>query len=244
MIYAFGPVSGGNFNPCVSVALGLNGKIPWPTVGGYVAVQILAGLTAGCTYGSIFQQSVAVSPNLEYPLACTAFVEILYTFMLCFVVNNCAASKRNNPSNDQNQFFALAIGFVIIAGGYAGGSISGGCFNPAVAIGLDVTSSPASSSWAGWGFAYTGFELIGAGLASLLFYICRPEDYLPEGTSLEEYTPSLAVKCTSEFLGTFMLVITVALNLATASPATAWSAAAALMCMIYSLGNVSGGHFN
>merc|ERR1719181_1201821 len=175
MIYAFGPVSGGNFNPCVSVALGLNGKIPWPTVGGYVAVQILAGLTAGCTYGSIFQQSVAVSPNLEYPLACTAFVEILYTFMLCFVVNNCAASKRNNPSGDQNQFFALAIGFVIIAGGYASGGISGGCFNPAVAIGLDVTSSAVTAHWVGWGFVYTVFEFIGAAAAALLFYFVRWE---------------------------------------------------------------------
>merc|ERR1719333_1367196 len=51
-------------------------------------------------------------------------------------------------------------------------------------------------------------------------------------------------KCVAEFMGTFFLVLTVGLNALGASPATPWSAAAALMCMIFALGDVSGAHFN
>ncbi|CAE7196151.1 nucI [Symbiodinium sp. CCMP2592] len=70
-------------------------------------------------------------------------------------------------------------------------------------------------------------------------------DYLDlDAAALESYQPSLSAKLLSEFLGVFMLVLTVGLNLVNGSPATAWSAAAALMCMIYCLGNISGAHLN
>merc|ERR1719158_457258 len=101
-------------------------------------------------------------------------VEALYTCMLCFVVLNCAASKKNNPPDNGNQFYGLAIGFVIVAGGYAGGPISGGAFNPAVAFGIDVSSAGLGF---GWCFAYLGYEMIGAGLAAILFRFIRPEEF-------------------------------------------------------------------
>merc|ERR1719231_2054542 len=94
--------------------------------------------------------------------------EFLYTFMLCFVVLNCAASKKNNPPDDGNQFYGLAIGFVIIAGAYGAGAISGGAFNPAVALGLDVSSAGVGF---GWGFAYTAYEVVGAVMACGLFRV-------------------------------------------------------------------------
>ena len=56
--------------------------------------------------------------------------------MLCFVVLNTAACK----ANEKNQYFGLAIGFVIVAGAYSAGGISMGCFNPAVAFGLGLIS--------------------------------------------------------------------------------------------------------
>ena len=49
-------------------------------------------------------------------------MELLYTFMLCFVVPNVAASKKHAG---KYQFYGLAIGFVIVAGGYGAGHISG-----------------------------------------------------------------------------------------------------------------------
>ena len=58
-------------------------------------------------------------------------VEIIFTFALVSVVLNVAASKASAG----NSYFGLAIGVTVMAGALAGGSISGGAFNPAVGIG-------------------------------------------------------------------------------------------------------------
>jgi aquaporin Z len=151
--------------------------------------------------------------------------------MLCFVVLNVAVAKKTTP----NDYFGLAIGFVIVAGAYGAGAVSGGCFNPAVAIGIDVSSAHLGI---GWCLAYTVFELIGAALAAGLFKVVRPAEF-EEGAET-----STASKLTSEFLGTYILVLTVGLNVLGKSPAGAFSIAASLMCMIFALGDVSGAHFN
>lgn len=231
MIYALGPISGGNFNPAVSLALGLLKELDWATVQLYWVAQIMGGFCAGIWYSALLDQALPLQPAFPTIFACIA--EVIYTFMLCFVVLSCAASKKNNPRDDVNQFFGLAIGFVIVAGGYAAEGISGACFNPAVAIGI------ASFNGASWGIAalYTLCELFAAALAFGTFRLVH-------GASEEGWEPSLASKCVSEWLGTFLLVLTVGLNLCTSSVATAWCAAAALMCMIYSLRHISGANFN
>src|SRR4029077_20761524 len=58
-------------------------------------------------------------------------VDVLITLALCSVVLNVATSKAQ-PGNG---FFGLAIGFTVVAGAFAVGGISGGVFNPAVALG-------------------------------------------------------------------------------------------------------------
>merc|ERR1719473_532344 len=91
----------------------------------------------------------------------------------------------------------------------------------------------------GWCLAYTAFELVGAALAAGLYRVCRPDDY---DDSIIDY-PTSAKLC-SEFLGTYMLVLTVGLNVLSGSPAAVFSIAASLMCMIFALGSCSGAHFN
>merc|ERR1719149_266750 len=49
-----GGVSGANFNPAVSVALGLSNKLEWREVGIYCGVQLVAGVFAGLSYGALF----------------------------------------------------------------------------------------------------------------------------------------------------------------------------------------------
>lgn len=153
---------------------------------------------------------------------------MLYTFMLCFVVLNVACTPKDQP----NQYYALAIGFVIVAGASGAGAISGGCFNPAVALGCAISGDIFKSLVAF--LIYTAFELLGAVLAAVVYQICRPE------TGSDGLVPKLL----SEFLGTFMLVLTVVLNCAAPKPVGVFSIAASLMCMIYALGSVSGAHFN
>merc|ERR1719213_1088554 len=156
--------------------------------------------------------------------------------MLCFVVLNVAAARKWSDKREENpQYFGLAIGFVIIAGAYGAGAVSGGCFNPAVAFGIDVSSAHLGL---GWCFAYTAFEIVGAALAAGLSKVVRPNG----GEADEEYP--LTAKLASEFIGTYILVLTVGLNVLGKSPAGAFSIAASLMCMIYALGDVSGANFN
>lgn len=234
MIYALGKSSGANFNPAVSVGLGLADKLPWGEVLKYSVVQIIAGLLAGACYSGLFRDSFTLEPAPGHNMRQAVVAEMLYTFMLVFVVLNVAASKFHAG---KNQFYGLAIGFVIVAGAYSGGSVSGGCFNPAVAIAIDVSSMGFHS---GWCLYYVFYELIGAALAVMLFKVVRPGDFVGE----PHRDPSLQSKLVSEFLGTYMLVLTVGLNVLAASPAGAFSIAASLMCMIYALGDISGANFN
>jgi len=265
LVASLGTVSGANLNPAVSVALGLAGKLEWLMVVAYCVVQLVAGILAGYCCIWIFDplplhnvqrygRLPATLPvpkdganNAHFTLLQMLFAEAMYTFFLCFTVLNCAASKRNNPKKDGNQFFPLAIGFVIVAAGHAIGGISGGCLNPAVALGVDCAAQLHNVNGnTMWGPAYAAVEVFGGLCAVSLFWIVRPEELKlddPDDSegSIQVNTVSRFV---SEFLGTFFLVVTVGLNIVMQSETTAWSAAAALMCMIYSLGDVSGANFN
>jgi len=246
-IYALGKSSGANFNPAVSLALGMAGKLEWKEVAIYIVVQILAGVVAAFAYVGMFGMHLAfnLQPTRGHSWWQACLVETIYTFMLCFVVLNVAASKVHAG---QNQFYGLAIGFVIVAGAYGAGTVSMGCFNPAVAFALDT-----ASFWIGfqYGPIYMIFEFIGGALAAVLFKICRPEESeeplasLPQENGkpiVPEYP--MSSKLLSEFLGTYMLVLTVGLNVLGGSQAAAFSIAASLMCMIFALGTCSGAHFN
>jgi len=231
-IYALGGVSGAHFNPAVTVALQLSNKGDgWGQAGAYIGVQLLGGILAGLSYFALFGDVFNLAPGKGFGWWEACLVEVLYTFMLCFVVLNVAATAKNKP----NEYYGLAIGFVIVAGGYAGGGVSGGAFNPAVAFGIDTASLGLGF---GWSFAYLAYELVGAALAAGLYRVVRPEEYSPGAPT------GLGAKCCSEFIGTFFLVLTVGLNVLGGSKAAAWSIAASLMCMIYALGSVSGAHFN
>jgi len=231
-IFAFGSISGANFNPAVSVALGINGNLDWMTVGMYSAVQLVGGILAGVCYFGLFGKSFQLGPGKGFNGASAGVCEVLYTFMLCFVVLNVAAVKKGCQT-----WFGLAIGFVIVAGAYGAGAVSGGCFNPAVAVGIDVAGLIGGHGF-GWCAIYAVCEIVGAALAAGLFKVVRPNG----GEENEEY--GTISKLASEFIGTYMLVLTVGLNVLGKSPAGAFSIAASLMCMIYALGDVSGANFN
>jgi len=153
-IYSLGSVSGANFNPAVTLAVALSGGIAWLNAAIYMVVQLLAGLCAGMTYWGLYGKTFPLGPGPGFTWTGVCVAETLYTFMLCFVVLNVACAAKTNSGN---QFFGLAIGFVIVAGGYAVGGISGGAFNPAVAFGIDIVDKNIGARWCG---AYMGFEFL------------------------------------------------------------------------------------
>ena len=143
-IYALGGISGGNFNPAVSVTLGISKAIggeglDWQTVGIYSTVQCAAGVLAGLCYTVLFGESFNLAPAKGFTWYHAGLCEMLYTFLLTFVVLNVAVAKKNATAKDE--FYGIAIAFTVIAGAYGAGAVSGGCFNPAVALGIDISSA-------------------------------------------------------------------------------------------------------
>lgn len=231
-VYALGNVSGAHFNPAVTIAFALTGRLPsWLDASLYFLVQMSAGALAGMSYWAVSGGVFNLEPAKNYGWVECMVVEILYTCMLCFVVLSVACAKVTA----YNQYYGLAIGFVIVAAGYAAGPISGAALNPAVAFGIDLSSAGIGF---GWCFAYLAYEFAGAALAAFLFRLLYPEEW--RGVQRNEYVK----KFFSEFVGTFYLVLTVGLNVLNKSPATAWSIAACLMSMIYALASRSGAHLN
>lgn len=234
--YALGAVSGANFNPAVTLSLQLAKKLEdgWVQLGAYMAVQCIGGLAATGAFVLLFGGGFALAPKPGFTVG-AILCEVIYTFMLCFVVLNVAASKKCKD----NQYFGLAIGWVIIAGGYGAGALGAGCFNPAVALGICSSSFFAGALWL---LAYVFAEFCGAALATGCFLFLREEEQEPSAVAPKDY--GLKSKLVGEAIGTFMLVFTVGLNVLGESPAAAFSIAASFMCMIFAIGDISGGHFN
>lgn len=244
MVYALGQVSGGHLNPAVSFAVAMSGKgaakpFTWSDAGVYMLTQLFAGAVAG-VYVTFFLALpiMPLNPVGEHTYFQAGYAEFLYTFVLCFVFLNVAYSKKDAG----NQYYGLAIGFTVVAGAYGAGSVSMGCFNPAVALGIGVTNFAESMRTI---CIFWCWQLLGALLASIIYKTCRPEEAEEGAAAAVSY--SLYSRLVSEFWGTFVLVLTVGLNIQVGHPtagASALSIGAALISMIFALGSVSGAHFN
>jgi aquaporin Z len=129
-----GHVSGAHYNPAVSLAVYLRGKLPAGDLVPYLVAQV-AGSTLGAYLSYMFlDKTFAPAPGAVSTTMTTLLVEGLFTFLLALTVLNVATSK----STEGNSYFGLAIGSVIVIAAFAGGPISGGAFNPAVATGPTI----------------------------------------------------------------------------------------------------------
>jgi len=169
MIYAGGHISGGHYNPAVTLAVLVRGRITLPDAIAYWLAQVAAGLLAAAAALYIVNPPpvVALDPHGR-GLWAALLAEALLTFALGYVVLNVATS-RDHPDNN---FYGLAIGFTVAAGAFAVGGISGGAFNPAVALGAASMGLLAWSKIWIWLLA----DLTGGVLAGLTFLALNPAD--------------------------------------------------------------------
>ncbi|HEY1598335.1 MAG TPA: aquaporin [Pirellulales bacterium] len=171
MIFAGGHISGGHYNPAVTLGAMLRGRTTLPELVGYWIVQIL-GAAAAAAAVKFLRPEAAAELAAKTPGALVvgpAFLaEFLFTFALVYVVLNVATSKDTAG----NSFYGLAIGFTVLTGAFAVGDISGGAFNPAVAVGVTILNLAAwSNIW-----LYLAADLAGGVVAAIAFRILNPND--------------------------------------------------------------------
>ena len=165
MVYAGGHVSGAHYNPAVTLAVWIRGKCDAGTALAYIVTQLVAGVAAALTVAFL----VGNGTPLDIVRVPQAFVsEFLFTFALAYVVLSTATVK----STGGNSFFGLAIGMTVMTGAFAVGPISGGAFNPAVAVGVAVMRlvNPADI------WLHLTADMLGGALAAVAFKVLNPAE--------------------------------------------------------------------
>ncbi len=166
MVYAGGHVSGGHYNPAVTLAVWLRGRCATADVVPYIAAQVLAGVAAA--FVVLFLKGNPVVTPAELKVVPSLVAEILGTFALAYVVLNTATAKGTAGNSN----YGLAIGFTVMVMAFALGGISGGAFNPAVATGITVMHiEKAANFW-----IYLAGDFAGGALAALVFKCVNPDD--------------------------------------------------------------------
>jgi aquaporin Z len=166
VVFAGGHVSGAHYNPAVSLAVFVRGKMPPNELGAYAIVQIVAAVIAGLVvvllgYDADKTADLAGAGKM-------LVVEFLFTFALAWVVLNVATAR----GTEGNSFYGLAIGFVVAAGAFSVGGVSGGAFNPAVAVGAMIMGI---LSWSDiW--IYLLANLLGGAAAASVFLFTQPAE--------------------------------------------------------------------
>ena len=166
MVYAGGHISGAHYNPAVTLAVWMRGRCASSDVPGYMIAQVV-----GAVIAALIVLFVKGNPTVQAgtPSIVPALIaEFLYTFALCYVVLNVATSKNTSG----NSFYGLAIGFTVLIGAYSVGAISGGAFNPAVAVGITVMGLSSVSNI--WIFLVANF--LGGAVAALVFNSLNADD--------------------------------------------------------------------
>ncbi len=167
MIFAGGHISGAHYNPAVSLAVMLRGRLPKGELVPYWVAQLVGAALAACAAmyltGGVAKSAVPPADVVKALLA-----EFLFTFALAYVVLNVATAKANSG----NSFYGLAIGFTVLTGAFAVGSISGGAFNPAVAVAAGLMGLiHLPSIW-----IHIVADLAGGLVAGLMFNYLNPND--------------------------------------------------------------------
>jgi aquaporin Z len=169
MVYMGGHVSGGHYNPAVTLAVWLRGKLQASDVAPYMISQIAGALAAAFVAAFATGEAIAPAPGVRATLSAALLIEILYTCALALVVLNVATAKATAG----NSFYGLAIGFTVVVAAFAGGPVSGGAFNPAVGIGLITSKVLSGGTGLEHLWLYIVGPLAGGALAAMLFRLQR-----------------------------------------------------------------------
>ena len=152
LVYMGAHISGAHYNPVVSLAMLINDQIELKEFSFYLASQLLGSVVATYFIMSLGNDFEVISNTND--ISSFFVAEILFTFLLVFVILNVALNKKL----EGNQFYGLAIGLTVTAGAFTVGNISGAVFNPAVSFGPSL-------------FSFIDPQVVGANSSSSDFFI-------------------------------------------------------------------------
>ena len=166
MVYAGGHVSGGHYNPAVTIAVWLRGRCSPSDVFPYIGSQLAGGVVAA--FLALYLKGYPTSAPMEVEIFPALIAELVGTFALAYVVLNVATAKGTAGNSN----YGLAIGFTVMVMAFALSRISGGAFNPAVAVGgTAMHLVKAANLW-----LYFVANFAAGALAAITFKFINPED--------------------------------------------------------------------
>eukprot|EP01084_Bolivina_argentea_P259108 437088_1 len=263
LLYQFGYISGGHFNPCVTLGLHISGhnKLSLPQMSLYFLFQTLGGICGAFTsWGltstkSCATQYISVQPDYEEYQA--FFAEFAFTFMLVTVMINMV--------EQQLDFFGIGVGFCLFASIGAIGHISGCCLNPIVYIGTMLSATLCTDNLKSIHYKYFWIYLVaefwGGIIAGLLFKYVFSERGGNKGrhSTYHNVTSNRFQKYLTEFIGTFFLILYIKLCIGEhglyynpdstiINPfyhlVTQQSIGFAVVMLLYTYGYIGGAHYN
>lgn len=175
MIQATGHISGGHFNPAITIAMWITKRINPATAVSYIVAQLAGALAAAGALTLTFRdiERNATGINLGVPAvganlsASNAFImEMILTFFLCYVIFGAAVDRRSSKA-----IYGLAIGLTVSMDIFAGGGVSGAAMNPSRWFGVAVVQGDFTDAW-----IWIVGPIIGAAAAALLYtYVLLPD---------------------------------------------------------------------
>ena len=171
MVYMGGHVSGAHYNPAVTLAVWLRGKIESTEAVAYIGTQLGGAIVAALISNLVAGTTFAPAPADGVGLGVFFLLELLFTFALALVVLNVATA----PTTAGNSFYGLAIGFTVLVGAVVAGPHTGGVYNPAVGFGPVVIDSMLGEGTLSNLWVYLVAPSLGGLLAALVYRVQNPD---------------------------------------------------------------------
>jgi len=172
MVYMGGHISGAHYNPAVTLAVFLRGKLAARDVAPYMIMQLLGAILAALAAHWFTGKGIALEPTLEITKLGAVAAEFIFTFALALVVLNTATASKTAG----NSYFGLAIGLTVTAGAFSVGGLSGGAFNPAVGTGPAIVRAALDGGSMANVWIFLVGPFLGGALAAYVFKLQNPGD--------------------------------------------------------------------